>query len=208
MNSQIKNENQVQSNGLTESGERITPLTRIFVVVGLLAVALFVAPKTALAATCSSQSGGGNWSTVGTWSCGRVPGSTATADTAVITTGNPVTVTASNGTNNVTALTVNASATLTINTTITLTIGGGASATNAGATVNGTITNAGTLTPSGTGTITFNSGSTYTHNQNGGTIPTATWNANSTLQITGATSTNPGGSGQGFGNVTWNCAGQ
>jgi len=51
-------------------------------------------------------------------------------------------------------------------------------------------------------TWTFNSGSTYTHAQNGGTIPTATWNAASTCNITGITSTAPGGLGQTFGNFT------
>lgn len=33
------------------------------------------------------------------------------------------------------------------------------------------------------GTLTFASGATYVHNASGGTLPTATWNANSTLQI-------------------------
>ena len=43
-----------------------------------------------------------------------------------------------------------------------------------------------TRTTSGTnswGTLSFASGATYVHNASGGTLPTATWNANSTLQI-------------------------
>jgi hypothetical protein len=49
---------------------------------------------------------------------------------------------------------------------------------------------------------------TYEHRMNGGTIPTATWNAASTCLITGITTTMPGGLGQTFGNVTWNSINQ
>lgn len=67
-----------------------------------------------------------------------------------------------------------------------------------------------------TGTITLNSGAsmeneagaTYIHSQNGGTIPTATWNATSICSITGVTSSMPGGIGQNFGHMTWNCSSQ
>lgn len=54
-------------------------------------------------------------------------------------------------------------------------------------------------------TIAVNAGATYIHARNGGTIPTATWDQNSTCSITGATSTSPGGYNQTFGNFTWNC---
>ena len=150
-------------------------------------------------ATCTSQGSGGNWSSTATWSCGRVP---LTTDTAVIASGSPVTVTTSNG-SAPTALTVNVGATLTINSGITLTINGNVAVT-------GTVTNAGTLT-NASGSTTFNSGALYNHNQNGGTIPTATWNANSTMAVTGwtnSTANPPTGIGQAFGNFIWNSPSQ
>lgn len=47
--------------------------------------------------------------------------------------------------------------------------------------------------------IYFHNGGIYEHAVNGGTIPTATWNANSTCKITGLTDVTPGGVGQSFG---------
>ncbi|MEY3084507.1 MAG: hypothetical protein RL037_687, partial [Bacteroidota bacterium] len=47
---------------------------------------------------------------------------------------------------------------------------------------NGTITRT-TSGGNSWGTLTFASGAKYVHNINGGTLPTATWNSNSTLQI-------------------------
>ncbi len=78
--------------------------------------------------------------------------------------------------------------------------------------VNGTLTNTstGTSNPAGTvtGTININSGAVYENARNAGTIPTATWDGNSTLLITGTVGTAPTLGGQSFGNVTWNCSGQ
>ncbi|MBI1769315.1 MAG: S-layer family protein, partial [Bacteroidetes bacterium] len=69
----------------------------------------------------------------------------------------------------------------------------------------GTITATNALTAT-TPPNTVNSGGTYIHNQNGGTIPTATWGATSTCSITGATNTFPAaGFGQTFGHLIWNC---
>lgn len=59
-----------------------------------------------------------------------------------------------------------------------------------------------------TGTAAFNAGSLYQHSQDGGTIPTATWDVASTVAVTGVISTAPGGVGQSFGNFTWNSPGQ
>ena len=56
---------------------------------------------------------------------------------------------------------------------------------------------------------TFAAGSTYQHAQNGGTIPTASWDPTSNCNITGiVNSTVLSGLGQTFGNFTWNCPGQ
>jgi hypothetical protein len=78
--------------------------------------------------------------------------------------------------------------------------------------VTGTVQINGTLVASNTvtiGTLTVNSGGTYQHNINGGTVPNATWNVNSTLLVTGITSTLPiGVTKQNLGNLTWNCPGQ
>ncbi len=72
--------------------------------------------------------------------------------------------------------------------------------------VNGTLNIAGTLTAAGD--LVFNNGSVYIHATNGGTIPAATWDANSNCQITGISDTAPSGLGQIFGNFTWNCTSQ
>jgi len=73
-----------------------------------------------------------------------------------------------------------------------------------------TLSNAGSSFAFGAGaTGEFLSGGAFTLARNGGgggTIPTATWDANSTVNITGVTSTAAGGDAQAFGNVTWNSA--
>ncbi|RYY45422.1 MAG: hypothetical protein EOO06_16550, partial [Chitinophagaceae bacterium] len=102
---------------------------------------------------------------------------------------------------------------LNIATGAVLTITGGAFTLNNGAAatdlaVSGSLTvSAGTLTTAGAG-ITFAAGSFYNHAVNGGTIPTATWNAASTCNVTGVTNTIPTGYAQAFGNFTWNCNNQ
>jgi len=55
------------------------------------------------------------------------------------------------------------------------------------------------------GTFNINSGASYQHDCNGGTIPTGTWNVGSLCNITGVTNSAPGGSGQAFYNFIWNC---
>jgi hypothetical protein len=72
--------------------------------------------------------------------------------------------------------------------------------------VSGTIANAGTITNNGL--INFAAASTYTHSQNGGTIPFATWATTSNCNITGVTATMVMGLGQAFGNFFWDCASQ
>ncbi|HPS65587.1 MAG TPA: hypothetical protein PK447_08435, partial [Ignavibacteria bacterium] len=81
-------------------------------------------------------------------------------------------------------------------------------ATNSTTTVSGTITNDGGTVTATPENLKFNSGSTYTHNMNGGTIPAADWDAASTLNVTGITSTIADGFSQTFGNFIWNCTGQ
>jgi hypothetical protein len=60
------------------------------------------------------------------------------------------------------------------------------------------------------GYLVFNSGSTYWLDRNGGSSPRATWNANSTILITGVTSTLPTiniGTDVGIGNLVYNSPG-
>jgi len=80
-------------------------------------------------------------------------------------------------------------------------------------TVNGTITNSGTVACTTASRLLFQSSSKYTHAEDLGTIPTATWDPLSTCLITGIIGTStvhnyPLGSDQTFGNFTWNCSGQ
>jgi hypothetical protein len=72
--------------------------------------------------------------------------------------------------------------------------------------VEGAINNAGTIITNGN--IQFINGGTYSHDQNGGNIPTATWNASSIATITGVTNTVPTGLNQSFYNFTWQCSNQ
>jgi hypothetical protein len=91
---------------------------------------------------------------------------------------------------------------------VTLTIANG---DGTGLNVNGTVLlagDSGSITVDTGTTVAFNSGSTYNHNRNGGTIPIATWDTTSTCLVTGVTSTMPSGLNQKFGNLTWNCTNQ
>ncbi|RAR46991.1 hypothetical protein [Flavobacterium lacus] len=82
-------------------------------------------------------------------------------------------------------------------------------ATNSVTTVTGSIVRTGGTLTSTASNLSFSAVGTYQHAMNGSTIPTATWNANSTCLVTGITSTIPSaGLGQAFGNFTWNCSGQ
>lgn len=86
-------------------------------------------------------------------------------------------------------------------------------ATNSTTTVGngGIIRNAGTVTSSSSN-LSFASGAKYQHNftTTSGTVPTATWNAASTLEFIGYTTntTAPSGISQTFGNIIWNCSNQ
>jgi sRNA-binding regulator protein Hfq len=72
----------------------------------------------------------------------------------------------------------------------------------------GLVLNSGTINSTAT-TLIFNSGATYQHAENGGTIPTAAYNSNSLLRVTGITSTITMLPASGIGgNVEWNCPNQ
>lgn len=150
-----------------------------------------------------SSSGGAN----------RVITITNAAAGFVINTGSSLTLTGTNpngGTTMGIAFT-GAGALSTISGGLTLaatgTNGSSYNATNSLTNVSGTITNSNsssTIT-STTTDLNFNVGGTYVHAYNGGSIPTATWNAASNCNITGITNSVPAGLSQAFGNFTWNC---
>jgi hypothetical protein len=151
----------------------------------------------------------GNWSSLSTWQESVDNGATWIAatttpsssdDAITIQNGNTVTVS-----NNLTIdqTTINNGGQITVRNGASLTIADG---TSTDLTVNGYLLNQGSIYQSGT--IGFNNGSTYQHDIDGGTIPTATWDASSTCLITGITNSVPSGLAQSFGNFTWNCTGQ
>ncbi len=74
-------------------------------------------------------------------------------------------------------------------------------------TVFGSITNKGTLTCATAAKLLMNLGAVYIHDQNGGAIPLASWDFNSTCVLSGLTNLHPSGGNQSFGNLTYDCAG-
>ncbi|UPT65223.1 MAG: hypothetical protein M0D57_11640 [Sphingobacteriales bacterium JAD_PAG50586_3] len=72
----------------------------------------------------------------------------------------------------------------------------------------GVFVNSGTLSGFAAASFIVNNGGKYQHNLSSGTIPTATWNAGSTCEVTGAISSIPSGMGQTFSNFTWNTSTQ
>jgi Peptidase family C25 len=133
---------------------------------------------------------------------GQTPSSTD--DTIQIQSPHVITVSANVAVDQVT---VDFGGQISVSAGITLTVANG---TGTDLAVSGILASAGTITL--TGTATFASGSKYQHNftTSGGTIPTAAWDSNSTVEILGYTSNTsaPSGLGQTFGNFTWNCSAQ
>ena len=89
----------------------------------------------------------------------------------------------------------------------TLTVAGTFTANVGTVTINGTLSNSGTVTGAGA-SLSFGSGAVYSHSRDGGSVPTATWDAASDCNIIGISGTGPSGFGQTFGNLTWNCGAQ
>jgi hypothetical protein len=155
----------------------------------------------------------GPWSDINTWEISTDPlflsplpvpaGVAPDANNSVgitIKNAHNVTVTAPA---NADEMTINTGGTLTVNASQTFTIANGI---GTDLIVNGTINNLGLITTSGA--LEFNAGATYSHAQNAGTVPTATWNTGSTCEITGITNTSPAGLNQTFYDFEWNCTAQ
>lgn len=74
-------------------------------------------------------------------------------------------------------------------------------------TLTGTMKNQGKL--GGTGSLTVANGGTYSHDQNGGSIPVCPWDVGSTCQVTGYVSgSKPNNLNQDFYHFKWMCTGQ
>jgi hypothetical protein len=185
----------------------------------LTLIVVFMTTLSAFAQTVgdyrSAAAGPSAWATAASWE--RYDGAMWVAAVAAPTSADGVITIQSGHTINIAAtlsadqVIVEATAVLTVESSITFTIANGADAFDCD--VTGTIqNNAGTITT--TGALRFNANGTYKHNYTttAGTIPTATWNAASNLEIIGYTTFSSAVPGftttQTFGNVTWNCAAQ
>jgi hypothetical protein len=156
---------------------------------------------------------GGAWSAAASWQTNngsawvaayRPPTNSSTASVITIRNGHTITVTSAVTMDQVL---VEAGGQITVSN-VTLTVGNG---TGIDLDVFGTmvLTGSSSAISLGSGaTIVFETGSTYQHARSTGTIPTATWAANSTCLLVGSTSALPAGLGQTFGHLTWNCADQ
>jgi hypothetical protein len=154
----------------------------------------------------------GNWGTAGTWESSHDNSNWATATLAPSSTANTITIRTEHTVTVATSVstdqtTIDSGGQVNVSSGQTLTIAAGA---GTDLTVNGTLrSNAGTITT--TGSLVFGSGGLYQHNftTTAGTIPTATWDTNSTCEVVGYTSyTGNLSIGQTYGNFTWNCPNQ
>ena len=156
---------------------------------------------------------GGAWSAAASWQTNngsawvaayRPPTNSSTAGVITIRNGHTITVTSAV---TVDQVLVEAGGQITVSN-VTLTVGNG---TGIDLDVFGTVVltgSSGAISLGSGATIVFETGATYQHARSAGTIPTATWTANSTCLLAGSTSALPAGLGQTFGHLTWNCAGQ
>lgn len=134
----------------------------------------------------------GGWQKLENASAGIYQNITPTSASGAITILNNTSVTASVSADQ---LTINSGFTLTISATRILTIDDGEG---------DDLINFGTVTT--TGTLSISPNATYNHARDGGTIPLATWGANSTCYVSGVTATNPTlVAANAYENFTWDC---
>jgi hypothetical protein len=102
-------------------------------------------------------------------------------------------------------LTILSGGTLTIETNATFRVKNGI---GIDLTVNGTLTNFGSIEADDSVTISFGVSSKYLHERNGGSIPMAIWGNGSTCQFDSIKGTVPSNVNQNFSNVIWDCPNQ
>ncbi|MFM1769763.1 MAG: hypothetical protein RJA22_2292 [Verrucomicrobiota bacterium] len=196
---------------LPAPGSRL-PRQALSVLAGALAWLAAGPAASAQSAGDYRSAGSGAWNAVATWeqfdgTSWAAAAVTPTSADGVVTILNGHTVTVTNAVS-VDQVVIDAGGQLTLNSGVILTIANG---TGTDLSVAGTYTSAGTTTLGASATVAFASGGKYQHNLNGGTIPAAAWDDNSTCEVIGwgASTTAPSGlSGQVFGHFTWNSAGQ
>lgn len=164
-------------------------------------------PETAVTDDYRSN-GSGAWGTAETWqtfdgTSWVTAGSSPNSSSGLITIRNGHTITVAEAVT-VDQVVVEAGAQLTAGAGVTLTVADGTDAVDCS--IDGILFNQGAVTTAGT--LALNSSSKYEHARNGGTIPTATWDASSLCLVTGITDSAPSGFAQSFGNFTWNCSSQ
>jgi autotransporter-associated beta strand protein len=152
----------------------------------------------------------GRWNDFNTWKIDQgfgagfvnaVSGQTPSSLDGTITITNTVTLTNSLSVDQVTITSLGQL----VVTNATLTIVDGPDAVDM--LVAGILKNQGTGVITATGALRFTSTGKYDHNRNGGAVPTATWDAGSTCEITGITTTRPTNLEQEFHHFIWNCPG-
>lgn len=160
------------------------------------------------------SAGSGNWSELTTWqrynnagqwvtpTAGQGPATNGKGNIS-IRTGHTVTVDAFF---RIDQATIEAGASVVVGAGDTLRVADDPGGTDL--TVLGELVNAGTITQVGTATISFNAGSIYTHQADGGRVPEASWDMASTCEITGIQGASATSLDQIFGNLSWNCTGQ
>ena len=183
--------------------------SRLFPLVALLFFALGIA-STGLAQTAgdfrSFQSG--EWADVNSWErydggswVNPAPNAPTIADGLVmIQSGDTITVAA---TDSIDELTVDADGVLVVAAGVSLLLKDGV---GTDLTLDGIMENAGEVTLDTGADMTV--GGSYVHAQNGGTIPTASWEVGSTCKVTGAVGNAPGNASQNYHHFTWDCPGQ
>jgi hypothetical protein len=156
----------------------------------------------------SRSHGSGNWDDVNTWE--RHDGTTWVYPAPSIPTvaDGPVTILGGHTvrvTGNVTAdqLTVASGGTLMVDPGGTLQVKDGV---GPDLSVDGTLINFGSVARDPSAVLSFNG--TYEHEQDVGSIPTATWRAGSTCEIDSLRTGTPSNGNQNFYNVIWNCPNQ
>jgi xylan 1,4-beta-xylosidase len=152
----------------------------------------------------------GNWDDVNSWACydgttwvHPAPNVPTLADKAItILENHTITMVAADSADQ---LTVASGGTLVINKGVTLHIKNGIGTDMV---VEGTVANHGSITTESGATLCFMSTGIYAHEQDGGTIPTATWKDSSFCLIDSLKTAAPANANQNFFNVRWNCPNQ
>lgn len=160
----------------------------------------------------------GNWGATSTWQSSHDNVTWGNATLIPTSTANSITVMETHTVSVAAGVTIDqtiVNGTLNVNSGVTLSIANGTGTDldiNGTMYVNGTLSNNGLIDSSSEAAMRFEAGSNYIHKNttDAGTIPGATWDLDSTCNITGYTTNTsaPGGLNQAFGHFVWNCPGQ